>query len=46
MSGFGDVLVPLLLGGFIVFSTMLGSIIDREKEIYTFSALGLAPRIT
>ncbi len=44
MSGFGDVLVPLLLGGFIVFSTMLGSIIDREKEIYTFSALGLAPR--
>ena len=42
--GLGDVLVPLLIGGLIVFSTMLGSIIDREKEIYTFSALGLAPR--
>ena len=36
-------LVPLLLGGLIVFGTMLGSIADREREIYTFSALGLAP---
>jgi len=44
VSGFGDVLVPLVLGALIVFSTMLGSVIDREKEIYTFSALGLAPR--
>jgi len=38
-----ELLVPLLLGGLIVFGTMLGSITDREKEIYTFSALGLAP---
>ena len=44
ISGTGDVAIPLILGGLIVFSTMLGSIIDREKEIYTFSALGLAPR--
>ena len=35
--------VPLLLGGLIIFGTLLGSIQDREKEIYTFSALGLAP---
>ncbi len=35
--------VPLLLGGFIIFGTLLGSISDREKEIYTFSALGLSP---
>ena len=35
--------VPLLLGGLIVFGTLLGSISDREKEIYTFSALGLSP---
>ncbi len=35
--------VPLVLGGLIVFGTMLGSITDREKEIYTFSALGLSP---
>ncbi len=42
--GSADVVIPLLLGGLIVFSTMLGSVVDREKEIYTFSALGLAPR--
>ena len=36
--------VPLLLGGLIIFGTLLGSIQDREKEIYTFSALGLSPR--
>lgn len=44
VTGLGDVLIPLVLGGLIIFSTMLGSVIDREKEIYTFSALGLAPR--
>jgi hypothetical protein len=44
VSGVGDVVIPLILGGLILFSTMLGSVIDREKEIYTFSALGLAPR--
>jgi hypothetical protein len=44
VSGAQAVAIPLLLGGLIVFSTMLGSVIDREKEIYTFSALGLAPR--
>jgi hypothetical protein len=35
--------VPLLLGGLIIFGTLLGSIGDREREIYTFSALGLSP---
>jgi len=35
--------VPLVLGGLIIFGTLLGSISDREREIYTFSALGLAP---
>ncbi len=35
--------VPLLLGGFIIFGTLLGSISDREREIFTFSALGLSP---
>ncbi|HWZ87508.1 MAG TPA: hypothetical protein VNW92_01625, partial [Polyangiaceae bacterium] len=35
--------VPLALGGLIIFGTLLGSISDREKEIYTFSALGLSP---
>ncbi|MFW5829300.1 MAG: ABC transporter permease, partial [Planctomycetota bacterium] len=42
-SGFGEVIVPLLLGGLIIFSSLLGSIVDREREIFTFSALGLSP---
>lgn len=43
-SGLGDLFFPVLLGGLVIFGTMLGSVADREKEIYTFSALGLAPR--
>lgn len=42
-SGFSDVVVPLLLGGLIIFSSLMGSIVAREKEIFTYSALGLAP---
>ena len=42
-SGIRDLLIPVLLGGLIVFATMLGSVSDREREIYTFSSLGLAP---
>ncbi|MBR1837679.1 MAG: hypothetical protein IJ783_10385 [Kiritimatiellae bacterium] len=42
-SGFADVAVPLLLGGLIIFSSLMGSIVAREKEIFTYSALGLAP---
>ncbi|MCX7915665.1 MAG: ABC transporter permease, partial [Verrucomicrobiae bacterium] len=41
-GGWGLV-VPLVLGGLIIFGTLLGSIADREREIYTFSALGLGP---
>ncbi len=43
-SGVRDLFFPILLGGLVIFGTMLGSVADREKEIYTFSALGLAPR--
>jgi len=43
LSGGLALFVPLILGGLIIFGTMLGSIADRQKEIYTFSALGLAP---
>ncbi len=43
-SGFQDLFFPILLGGLVIFGTMLGSVADREKEIYTFSALGLAPK--
>jgi hypothetical protein len=42
-SGAADLFFPLLLGGLVIFGAMLGSVADREKEIYSFSALGLAP---
>jgi hypothetical protein len=42
-KGVQDLLFPLILGALVIFGTMLGSVADREKEIYTFSALGLAP---
>ncbi|MCH2174380.1 MAG: FtsX-like permease family protein [Lentisphaeria bacterium] len=42
-SGVEDLFFPILLGGLVIFGTMLGSVADRQKEIYTFSALGLAP---
>ena len=42
-SGWRDLMIPVLLGGMIIFATMLGSVSDREREIYTFSSLGLAP---
>jgi hypothetical protein len=42
-SGFSDVIVPLLLGGLIIFSSLMGSIVDREREIFTYSAMGLSP---
>lgn len=42
-SGVKDLIFPILLGGLVIFGTMLGSVADREREIYTFSALGLAP---
>ncbi|MDD5679468.1 MAG: FtsX-like permease family protein [Kiritimatiellae bacterium] len=41
--GVKDLLLPIVLGGLVIFGTMLGSVADREREIYTFSALGLAP---
>ena len=41
--GLKDLLFPIVLGGLVIFGTMLGSVTDREREIYTFSALGLAP---
>lgn len=42
-SGFSVVIVPLLLGGLIIFNSLLGSIVERQKEIFTYSAMGLAP---
>lgn len=44
VSGVWRLVAPVLLGGLIIFGTLLGSIADRQREIYTFSALGLGPR--
>jgi len=43
-SGSKDLVFPIALGGLVIFGTMLGSVTDREREIYAFSAVGLAPR--
>ncbi len=43
-SGVSNLIVPLLLGALIILSSLLGSIADREREIFTFSALGLSPK--
>lgn len=43
VAGLTDVLIPLILGGLIIFSTMLGSVAERGKEIFIYSSLGLAP---
>lgn len=42
-SGIKGLIFPILLGGLVIFGTMLGSVSDREKEIYSYTALGLAP---
>jgi len=43
VAGLGDILIPLILGGLIIFSTMLGSVAERGKEIFIYASLGLAP---
>jgi len=43
VTGLGDLLIPVLIGGLIVLNTMLGAVYERVKEIGIYSALGLAP---
>ena len=43
MTGLSDVIIPLVLGGLIIFSTMLGSVAERGREIFIYASLGLAP---
>jgi len=40
---FGDVLIPMLIGGMIVFNTMLGAVSERSREIHVYTSVGLAP---
>jgi hypothetical protein len=34
---------PLMIGGLIIFSTLLGSIAERKGEIHIYTSIGLAP---
>lgn len=43
VSGGARVLIPLLIGGMIIFNTMMGSIAERKREIHVYTSLGLAP---
>jgi hypothetical protein len=43
INGLGSVLVPLVLGGLIIFTTMLNSVAERGRDIFIFASLGLAP---
>jgi hypothetical protein len=38
-----QVAIPLLIGGLIIFNTMMGSIAERKREIHIYTSLGLAP---
>lgn len=38
-----SLLIPLLIGGMIIFNTMLSSISERKREIHVYTSLGLAP---
>lgn len=36
-------IIPLLIGGLMIFNTMLSSIAERRREVYIYTSLGLAP---
>jgi ABC-type lipoprotein release transport system permease subunit len=42
-GGLDDLLVPVLIAALIIFSTMLGAVQERKREIGVFSSVGLAP---
>ncbi len=42
-GGMGGLAVPIALAGLIILNTMLGSVHERQREIGTYGAVGLAP---
>jgi hypothetical protein len=38
-----SLIIPLAIGGLIIFNTMLSSIAERRREIYVYTSIGLAP---
>ncbi|HUS57376.1 MAG TPA: FtsX-like permease family protein, partial [Planctomycetota bacterium] len=43
LGNLGNLALPIVLAGLIIFNTMLGSVYEREKEIWTYSSVGLSP---
>jgi hypothetical protein len=43
LSNVDNLLIPIVIAGLIIFNTMLGSVYEREKEIWTYSSVGLSP---
>jgi hypothetical protein len=39
----GQILVPLVLGFIMVLGTMLGSVYERQREIFVYNSVGLSP---
>jgi hypothetical protein len=42
-EGLGNLFIPVLIAIFITFSTMLGAVQERKREISVFSSVGLSP---
>jgi uncharacterized membrane protein YbaN (DUF454 family) len=42
-SGMGNVLIPSVIAILIVLNTMVGSVIERKREIAVYTSVGLAP---
>ncbi len=43
LSGAGQTIVPLLLGFMMVLGAMLGSVYERQREIFVYNSVGLSP---
>jgi len=44
VTGGGLMVMPLVVSFFMIFSVMMGSVHERTREIYIFSAVGLSPK--
>jgi hypothetical protein len=43
VSGGAQAAIPLIIGGLIIFNTMMGSVAERRREIHVYTSMGLAP---
>lgn len=42
-SGMGNILIPSVIAILIVLNTMIGSVVERKREIAVYTSVGLAP---